>query len=157
MSSVSHGLSFLYVDGMLEGLRCSWAGEREWKTVAEQLFLPTGRLPDWVCMLPDKQGMNTRYCPSPPPSFLLFWVLNTTTTEYMCCFTVETAWHLSVLELHLIFCGLWPKSMFTKRTEKGHHQYMAAAMQETDSMTWLFEQLSAQLWLLRLQIIPPGR
>lgn len=38
MSSVSHGLSFLYVDGMLEGLRCSWTGEREWKTDSPNNF-----------------------------------------------------------------------------------------------------------------------
>lgn len=44
--------------------------ERMENRLAEQLFLPTGRLPDRVCLWPDKKGINIPYCPPSPPSFL---------------------------------------------------------------------------------------
>lgn len=108
--------------------------ERMENRLAEQLFLPTGRLPDWGCMWPYKQGIHTRYCPPSPPSFFYCRVVVTTTTEYVlrtCAalpsrLAITHRYYLTNTHRYSVDYDRWNMPM--KRTNKGHHQLMAAAM-----------------------------
>lgn len=91
MSSVSHGLSFLYVDGMLEGLRCNWAGEKNGNQRRRTTFSPHRPL--------TRSGMfvarltRHKYTILPAIAALVSIVEcptpYTTTAEYMCCFLLK--------------------------------------------------------------------